>query len=331
MILKRLKSNRATNLFLIPVAALVFGIKSLLHPFTYDFFQGEKENILFAPVYKWVGSQPLVQVIVAIVLVIVLAFLMQLINDRYTFIRIRSKLSPILFVIIVGGLTEVQTLHPVYFGAIFVLFAINRLFSIFEKSKPYSAIFDAGLLLGVGSLFYFNLIVLFPVFLLSVPILCREPKWRDFTILILGFLLPFGFAFSYAAFTDGFMELLDVFLKNVTTPISHFLTNVPLQIYLGVLIIVTVTGSVGMLGQYDQKKVSSRKYFTVFFWMFIFSLLSFTFIPATSQEMLVITAIPVTFLTTNLFVFMKSRFWSELLFLLLLGIVILLQFTEQLF
>lgn len=327
MILKRIKTNRGVNLFLIPVAALVFWITDLLHPFVYNFSIHENENILFFPIYKLIGNLPFVHTLVSMLLVVALAFLMQLINDKYSFIRIRSKLPSILFVIIVGGFTDMHTLHPVYFGAIFVLFAMDRLFGMFENPKPYSEVFDVGFLVGVSSLFCFNLVFLFPAFIIIVAVLSREKRWREFVILCLGFLLPFVFALSYAALTDNVMEMLDFFAQRVTTPVNHFLSNYVLQGYLGVLLLYTIIGSVDILKQYDKKKISSRKYFTAFFWIFLFSMISFVFVPAVSQEMLVITAIPVTFLIGNFFVFTKKRFWGEFLFLFLLAAVVVMQFA----
>jgi len=331
MILKRIKTNSGLNLFLIPVAALVFWSKNLLHPTVYDYSVCESKNILFSPILNLVGNNPFVHAVISLLLIVALGFLMQLVNDRYSFIRIRSKLPSILFVIIMGGFVGLHTLHPIYFGAIFVLFAINRLFGMFEKSRPYSAIFDVGFLLGVASLFCFNLIVLFPAFFVSIAVLSREKKWREFVIPLLGFLLPFFFATSYAIITDNFQEILEIYKCNITTPVNHFQGNSALQIYLGVLFLFTVIGSIDILKQYDNKKISSRKYFTVFFWVFIFSIISFVFIPAASQEMLLIAAIPVTYLIANFFVFMKKKFWSELLFTLLLVSVIIVQFAEFIF
>lgn len=329
MLLKRLKSNSAVNLFFILVAALAFWMNSLLHPFNYDFSSCENNTVLFAPIYRLIGSHPLVNVGVSLLLVVALAFLMQLINDRYSFIRIRSKLPSILFVIIVGGFFEMHTLHPVYFAAIFVLFSINRLFGIYEKAKPYSAILDVGFLLGIASLFCFNLIALFPAFLISVVLLGRETKLREIIILLLGFLLPFVFAFSYAVLTENLEEILDLFTQSFIIPVNHFKGNYALQMYLGILVLYTFVGSIDILKQYDKKKNSSRKYFTAFFWIFIFSMISFIFMPSASLEMLVITSIPVTFLISNFFVFKKNRFWGELLFTLLLAIVIFMQFAER--
>ena len=328
MLLRRLKSNNAFNLVFIPIVAIAFWAKSLLNPFIYDYTACENTNVLFAPVVKLLGTNAFLHSLVSLVLVIALGFLMQAINARYAFIRIRSKLPGVLFVIVLSGFLELHTLHPVYFGALFVLFAISRAFSMFEKARPYSAVFDVGFLLGVASLFCFNLVILFPAFLLSVFLLSRETKWRELLIIILGFLLPFVFAVSYAFVTDKLPQTLTAFSQSLTVVVNHLKDNLVLQAYLAVLIFYTLIASLDILKQYDKKKISSRKYFTVFFWLFVFSLIGFVFVPAISQEMLVISAIPVTFLISNFFVFMKRKVWGELLFGVFVLVVIALQFSE---
>lgn len=325
MILRILKSNRAVNFVLIPFIGLLFWITNLIHPQTYPYYLGENKNLLFAPLYHWLKNAPLAQSILALAMVIALAFMVQQINNRYSFIRIRTMLPAPMFVILVSGFVKMHTLHPVYFGAAFLLFAIYRLFSMFEQPKPYSAAFDAGFWLGAGSLFYFNLILLFPALLIGIAVLSREYHWRAFFIHLLGLLLPWFFAFSYAILTENFLELLKVLEQNIITVNNQLLSNLPLQIFLGFIIILTVLGSIKMAQQYDTKKVSSRKYFSILFFIFIFAMLCFIFIPATSQEMLIIVAIPISFLVSNLLVFMKSRFWSELLLTALFGIVIFLE------
>jgi len=230
-----------------------------------------------------------------------------------------------IFVLLIGGFSQIHTLHPVYIGAVFLLIAIYRLFNMFDQAKPYSSAFDTGFWLGIGSLFYFNLILLLPAFLIGIAILSREYHWRAFLINILGVFLPWFFASSYAVLTEHFLELLKILEENIITPNNHFKSNIPLQVFLGFLTLLTVLGSIKIIQQYGTKKVSTRKYFSFFFVIFIFSMLSFIFIPATSQEMLVIVAIPICFLVSNFLAFMKSRFWSELIFTALFGIVIFME------
>ncbi len=314
-----------------PLVTMALWMKSLLHPFAYNYFPGEDQNILYNFIYHLVNDKALVQVISGIVMVVLLAYTIQLVNDRYMFIRIKSKLPALLFVVIVGGFVPMHTLHPVYFGALFTLISIYRLFGIFDTKKAYSSTFDVGFLLGVGALFYLDVAVLIPAFIVGIALLGREVGWREFTTLLLGFFLPFVFSAAYAVLTDSWLDVLNMMKESIVTPVNHFKSNTPLQVYLVALILFTIAGSIGMFGQYDTKKISSRKYFTVFFWIFIFSLAGFALNPVTSQEMLVITAIPVTYLIANYFVFMKSRFWSELLFILLVLIVVSMQFSFDLF
>lgn len=328
MILKRLKSNSSFNLLFIPVVAIAFWMKSLLYPFIYDFSTCENGTILYAPIAKLVGSNPTLHVSVSMAMLIALAFIMQAINDRYSFIRIRSKLPSTLFVIVMGGFVGMQTLHPIYFGATFVLLAIYRLFGMFEKAKAYSAVFDVGFLLGVSALFCVNLVVLLPAFIISVAILSRETKWREFVIIIIGFILPFVFAASYAFLTDTLPATVETYIQNIITPVNHFKGNYVLHAYLGVLLLFALISSLDVLKQYDKKKISSRKYFTAFFWIFLCSMVGFVFVPATSQEILVIAAIPLTFLIANFFVFMKRKIWGEFLFAVLVLCMIFIQLLE---
>lgn len=328
MLLKRLKSNDLFNLFIIPIAIAAFWTRDFLNPSVYSFAPGEAENVFFIPIYRLTKDLPLLNVILSAVMTLLLALLVDLLISRYQFIRIRTRLPAVLFVILLGGFTGLHTLHPVYFGAVFVVLALFRLFGIFDQPKNYSGVFDVGILTGIGALFYWHIIMVLPAFMFGVLILSRGSNWRSYIVLLIGFLLPFIFAFSYFFYIDRFQEIIDLIVQSTITSIDNLKNNLPLQIYLGTLVLFTIISSIDIAQHYDSKKVSSRKYFTVLFFVFIMSLVSFVFVPATSQEMLVITSIPVTFLISNFLVFLKKRFWGELWFTVLLLIVVFLQFWK---
>jgi len=330
MILRILKSSGPLNYFLYFIIGILFWIYSFWFPYSYDFFEGENNGILYYPIDKITANVPFLQVFLSFFIVLFVAFLIQQINSRYSLIWVKTKLPIAIYIIILGGLTFMHTLHPVLFAAVFTLLGINSLFSIFNNTKPQLDIFNAGLFIAIGTLFYFNLIILLPAFLISISILRRERNWREFLILMIGFIIPISFALSYAFFTDQLTEAFVNFQMNFITPVNHFKTNFPLQGFLGLLIFMTIAGSIKIMQQYDSRKVSTRKYYLVFFVIFLFSMLSFIFIPATSQEMLVIALIPVSFLISNLFVSIESVFWRELLFTVLLGTAIFMQFADKL-
>jgi len=331
MILRLLKSSSPFIYILLLLIGIFFWAVSLINPLSYNFFESENANVFYSPIFKITDNLTLLQVVLSIIIVLFLAFLIQQINSRYALIKAKTKLSIAVYIIFIGGFTTMHTLHPVYFGAIFLLFGINSLFSIFNNPKPQTDIFNAGLFISIGTFFYFNLIVILPAFLIAISILRRERKWREFLILMIGFVIPSLFALSYAFVTDQLNDVFITFQKNIITPVNYLKNNFPLLGYLILLVLLTLIGSVKIMQQYNSMKVSTRKYYLVLFIIFVFSMVSFVFVPAVSLEMLVISVLPVTFLVSNLFTSIESGFWRELLFTLLVVSSIFMQIADRIF
>ena len=121
MILRTLKSNRSINLVLLPLAGISLWAKSLLEPFSYSYYPGESQNVLFAPIDEITKQHTWLQVLLSLVLVIFTGFLIQQVNDRFAFIKVRTKLPATMLVILIGGFVNMHTLHPVFFAGIFLV------------------------------------------------------------------------------------------------------------------------------------------------------------------------------------------------------------------
>ncbi|TNF41404.1 MAG: hypothetical protein EP310_07380 [Bacteroidetes bacterium] len=331
MILRLLKSSSPFIYILFLLIGILFWLGSLFQPAPYSFFDGENAGVFYYPIFKITAKLPVIQVILSLILALFTAFLIQQVSSRFALINTRTKLPIAVYIIFIGGFTTLHTLHPVYFASIFLLLGINSLFSIFNNPKPQTDIFNAGLFIAIGTFFYFNLIVILPAFLFAISILRRERNWREFLILIIGFIIPSLFALSYAFVTDQLNEVIITFQKNIVTPVNYFKNNFPLLGYLILLVLLTLIGSVKIMQQYDSMKVGTRKFYLALFIIFIFSMISFVFIPAASLEMLVISVLPVTFLVSNLFTSIQSGFWRELLFTLLVVCAIFMQIADRIF
>lgn len=325
MILRLLKSNQPGNLLLHFVFAILFWVQGFLKPAIYPFFPNESQNVLYKFVHEIFANSAFSSVLVSLLLVISMAFFIHFINTQFAFIRIRTLLPAPVFILILGGLTGMHTLHPIYLATLFLLFAINRIFRIFENPNPNSAIFDSGLFLGIGTLFYLNLFTIIPAFLIAISVLQRNSKVRMYLILLTGFLVPLLLTLGLAFFFNKINFVILILQDQLLTPNSHLTANIPLLLFLGFIGFLTLLGSIKLIQQYDAKKVSTRKYFTVFFFIFIFSISGFIFIPAVSQEMLIITAIPVSYLIANFLAFLNSKFLGNVIVLMFLGLVIYMQ------
>ncbi len=327
MILRFLKSNQPFHFILIPVIVSVLWFRSFLSPDVFPFFAGENCMPLYKPLDQLLSGLPLIQNILAIALVILLSFMILHLNTVYDFIQIRTFLPSNIFVLIVSGLLSLHTLHPVYFGALFLLLCIYRIFDASENERAGAKAFDSGFYLSVGSLFYLNLIFYFPVIWAGLFLLWRKREWRDFAMSLTGMLLPWLFAFTWYFMTGSTEELTEVIVQNIVTPNRVLQGNIPFQIYLAFLTLITLWCSLFLLGQYDAKKSSTRKYFNIFFMIFSISVVLFFLLPASSHEILVVTAVPLTFLISNYLIAMKSAFWGNLFILIFVGLIIYMQFV----
>ncbi|MBN1820690.1 MAG: hypothetical protein JXR31_02650 [Prolixibacteraceae bacterium] len=327
MLVRILKSNQAYNLILFPLAGIVLWSVNLISPEMFQFAQGEDQAILFKPILNLLIKLPLFQVILGMVLLIILGFIVQKLNSQYAFYRVRTLLPSNLIILLISGIVFMHVLHPVYFAAIFFILAIDKTFGAFEKKEINSNAFDTGIFIGLGSLFYTNMIFLFPVFILGMKIINREFTWRNLVLILLGFLLPWIFTFSYYFLIDKFYDLIKILELNLFVTNKRLPGNLPLQIYAGFWILLLILSGFVILRNFDKIKISTRKYYSVFSFLVISIVLLFFISPFVSVEILVLLAIPSSYIIGNLLLSVKSSFFGNLILFILLGLIIYMQFA----
>jgi hypothetical protein len=325
MFLQILKSNKAFNLILFPLIGAVLWLPSLISPKKYPFTPGEDQSILFSPLMKLVDSKPSMEVLISLFLMVVLAFSIQKINSQYSFFRIRTLLPFHLLILFIGGLPALHTLHPVYFASIFFVFALDREFRAFKKKSFYSHSFDTGLLIGLGSLFYPPMLFLFPSLMVGMWMINQECNWRHLVLLFWGLILPWIVAFSgfYLAGSGG--EPLRILRIHLSLSLHYLTGNVPLQIFSGFWVFLLAVGTLLGLSRFDEHKISTRKYYTVFLLLSVTLIIVFLLAPFVSVESLILLAVPSVFIVSNALLSFRIRFLAEVVLALLAGLIIYMQ------
>ncbi|MGE5393394.1 MAG: DUF6427 family protein [Candidatus Saccharibacteria bacterium] len=326
MLLKALKLHQPFHFLLIPIIAIALWIKPFMMPQAYGFYPGEDAMILYQPLSLLLSGSPLLGNVMAFAFTLLLAFLILKLNVQYTFIRVRSFLPSSLFILITSGVPALHAMHPIYPAALFLVMAIDRIFNSYEKEIIHSNAFDAGVLLSIGSLFYWNLVFFFPLIWFGFIIVKPKVNWREYILSTIGFAMPWLATLAYYMATGAQDELRQTVMANLTFNSSFLKGNLLHQIYTGYMVLLILLGSYYLLSQYDDKRISSRKFFKVFFWVFLISLILLIASPAVSQEFIIVIAIPLSYLIGNYFIFMKHQLWGEVLMYMLVAAVICLQF-----
>ena len=72
---------------------------------------------------------------------------------------------------------------------VFLILVLERVVGAIDERGTSYRFLDAGMLLAVGSMFYFNLVFLFPFLWLSQWIL-RPSNWRELLFSVIGLIIP---------------------------------------------------------------------------------------------------------------------------------------------
>ncbi len=263
--------------------------------------------------------------LLVIVALIFIGFYFTRIAIKFLIISSRSQFPAIFFLCISSFAILKAPFSGAIIACLFLLLCVERLFESVDQKGLSFRFLDSGILLGLASLFYFNILFLFPFFILA-QIILRPLRWREILHIILGMCLPFIYIFSTyfiqgISISDTWDQILEwVLLKKTINTNWYFLGAI------GFYVLVLIISSVVALQRFASTKIVIRKYYQLFFSLFINLLLIFIFIPSTGIEVLFLFAVPASVPLSIYFTHCRSSFVNKLLLFFLLAIPIAVNF-----
>lgn len=245
------------------------------------------------------------------------AFYLVRINITHMTLGRRSQFPAIFFIAIVSFIFRRELFSPAVFSLIFLLFAIDRILGTLRYQKLTYRFLDAGILIGIGSLFYINLIFFLP-FLWMAQITLRNFSIREFLYTLIGLALPFLYIYSGYFFLDKppgstFQDMRNWLMMN-----RSFEFSLPFYISVGYYGLVMLLAQFYALNKFASNKIQTRKIYQIWFYMFINAVLIWIFIPAAGIEMVYFIAAPAAVLLSIYFSDCRSSFLNRFLFIILL-------------
>jgi hypothetical protein len=326
MLLRQFKGTGPGTVFLISVTLLVVWASAFIRlkghlSLYFDLYPMPLYGILS----DIIGTNPLPGIIFSLLLVSVMAFQMVNLNTKIFFINERTFLPALFYILISGLLPQFQLLNPAIFSAIFLMLAIRRIVDAYQVPGTAYSFFDAGLLIGTGSLFYANLIW-FGLLIIIGILLLRTAIIKELFVSVIGlatpFILTFGIYYISGKDLKDLSALLqfNLFGKQADFSFTH-LTTIAF-ILAGLCILVSI---VYLLRLMNTKKIKSRKTFSLLLWLFVLAAVVYSVVPSVSVELIWIAGIPVSYFWTHYFVFSKKKLIPEIFFSLLLILILLIQ------
>lgn len=323
MLLNYIRSNRASYIVLLPIIGIALWLQTFISgEITWQVFD-EHPMPLHYLIDILLKDYPFFYNLPAIALVFVMAFLILRINEKYMIIETRSYLVAFFLIVLQSALLPMNRLHPGLIAAVFILFALDKLFDTYKEDSRFTNFFDAGLLISISSLFYFNSIYLIIALWLGMTLLGNF-SFRNWLLSVIGILLPYFLCWSYFYVSDKLVWFSNTIENNFILKNPGTDLNIADYVFFLFLLVMIVLASLKVARELQTSKISTRKYMRVFLGVFATILALYFFIPSASIEMLPVFAIPLSFLLSYYFIAIRSHWLGNILIvvfiLLILGI-----------
>jgi hypothetical protein len=312
LFLKFSKSNQPGAVIVITLLSIIFWFNPFIKDIGAQGTDGASMPLFLVMEYL-LPHHPLILKIVGFVLFLSIAFLINRLNTKFIFIPERTYLPAIIYIIIICGLITKKELLPVLPATILLLIAIERLLDSYKTESLSYNTFDAGLLLGIGSLFYFPLSY-YMIFIWSALLILRQFYWREWLFTLIGYFL------SYAVLY-GIYYLIGRDHGEIFRAIKTTLTYHPLPCFTkvqwamgGYLVLLILIASRYLIKIYSGKKILPRKAYNLFLIIFLLSIAIFVFVPSVSIEILIVASVSVSLLISHVFITAKKSKWLIILF-----------------
>lgn len=314
------RSTHFINLLMLPLVLLVMWVFVLPKP---EISNTENAFPLFLYAFQQLRDQRIVMLIVSLALIVMQAFFLTEVINRQGVLREASHLPALLYVVLMSCFPEQLSFNPLLFANFFIIIFLNSIFNFFRSETAVFEVFDAGLFIGIGALFYWPCLFLFPIIWAGLYVL-RPFELREWIASIVGVFLPFLFFGTLLYWfnilsLNSLIAMLEPFY-NVQFSTAYNGTYIILFVILLIILLASLFRFSRDLNTFA--KVRTRKFLAIIVWFFLFAGLSYLVSVKRTMISLSFLAIPLSVIISNYFLSLKNQILAELIFLLLLAAVI---------
>jgi len=322
MLLRYFSGNKNNGLILIFLLAVVLWLPAFLSSELVP-VSAVEPMVLYSFIADIVNRNVLLSKILGLIFLLFQSYLLVLLSGKFILLKGRSNLPALFFVMIGSFYPGLQQFSEALVASLFMIISINFFFEAYDKDSFSYRFFDAGLILGLGSLFYAKLILFLPILWIAAIIL-RKVNWREYIMPVFGMAIPL-FMLAGIDFLRGEdpWHIFMVIDANLHHTVVDLHTDAGFWIIVGILFLSVVISSVYMLKIFQFGKIFIRNYYLVFFWIFVTGLINFVLFSSFDMGISYIIALPVSFLMSNYFFNTRKTRANKLLFSLIVLVFVL--------
>jgi len=231
------------------------------------------------------------------------------------------------FSILSVSLSPFAIMNPFILINFFLFFFIRNLYRLPNVENPIPLVFNASLMLGLSSLYFFKIIFLVLVVWVAL-IIHRLNSWRNYIASIIGIIVPYLFVITWYFWSDQLndfilkMEMMFIFRLN--TDLSLGINDLIILVIIAGLIIIGVFKTITHL---TEKNINLRRNLIISIYFLIIALI-IVVIFGQGIKSLLITIIPASIILSNAFYDLRRYRFYNIFFSVLIVFIMINQFLK---
>ena len=265
------------------------------------------------------GDNPYILVSAAMLVMLASALVFNFTLEKNGLSGANSLIPAMIFILVSGLFPSLQTLHQAVVPGFFIIIVLHHVFDILTEEEPYPKVFNAGFYIAISSLFYFPSIV-FILFVWFTFIVYRLYSWREWVILVFGFLTPYVLLWGYFFWTDELTMACSAYGEYFRPKTRYdFGAALTLLNYfsVGLAVLLFIRGFFVQLVSMQENVISVRKRFWAMILFFFISLASFVFSGSLAQFHVIFIQIAAAMIIQGFMYNLSRYFLTELMLWLL--------------
>lgn len=270
-------SNRPIVLGILAVPAILFGVYAFSNALPPEAMTG---GPLFDLLEKHILKVRWIHLTLGMAVNIFGAIILNRISNRHEYSTKENYFPGLLYFFFVSLDPQWIYLNPISISNVIIFLALRRLLAIHRVQDAAGKVFDSGLILGFGSLFFPPLILGIPLIWLSLSQL-RTFNFREWFVPISGFVIPFIYAAVYYWWYGLSIELNEYTTSLALSWGNVFRSDGPIENgFIAFSIGLSLFGMVRFFSGLSSSTVNQKNTRIVFLWMSAILLMLYTYISA---------------------------------------------------
>ncbi|MDB5151280.1 MAG: beta-carotene 15,15-monooxygenase [Mucilaginibacter sp.] len=281
---------------------------------------------LLIPVSYQSVIPPLFNLFLASALVFIQAILINYLINHYNLLGKSTFLPALMYVTVSGLFIPFLMLSPPLVCNFLVIWMLFKLFNLYKGDEAKSISYDLGMIVAIGTMIYLPFIYMLLVIWIAL-IIFRPFDWREWIACMIGFITIFFFLAVFYYLNDKLGQFFDIWLPLATKFSVHININYYNYLVLIPVIIILVFCIFTLQQNFFKSYVQTRKSFQLLFFVFLIALFSFYIRTEFHLDHFLLCAAPVAVFFAYYFLYARTRWFYETLYIILLASIIYFQFN----